>query len=292
MKILITGGAGFIGSFLTNELSKDHEVIIFDNASEKKLKTLPPNAKFIYGDLRENIFFQNIPKVDVVYHLAAQTSVTFSLTNLNEDAEINILGTVNLVNWCMKNDIKKIIFISSASVYGNPKYLPIDEEHPTNPISPYGISKLTSEKYVSLIPNHIILRLSNVYGGIGNQDAVISNFVKRIKNKSPLEVFGDGTYTRDFIHVKDVVSACLLALRYDGNEKIFNVGSGKESSINEVAEIFKTLSPEINLTYNSPRIGDIKRSYFDISKITSEMKFTTTIDLRSGIESLLSQEDN
>ena len=290
MKILITGGAGFIGSYLSRELSRKHEVIVFDNLFTGKKENLTEEIEFIKGDLRKICDLAKIPEVDVVFHLASQTSTSLSIKSPKLDAEINILGTINLLNWCNEYGIKKIIYTSSAAVYGEPQYLPIDEEHPTNPISPYGISKLSAEKYVLLYRNSIVLRFANVYGKGGAKEGeagVIQIFAEKAKNREQLEIFGDGTQTRDFINVKDAANACMLALNYNGKERIFNIGSGRETSINELVELFKKYEPNLKVRYLRRRNGDISRSYFDISRARKELNFIPRVKLEDGIKELL-----
>jgi UDP-glucose 4-epimerase len=290
MRILVTGGAGFIGSYLAKELLRDHKVIVFDNLFTGSEANIPKGARFIKGDLRNLEDIEKIPKVEVVFHLAAQVSVSYSIPNPKEDEEINVRGTINLLEWCKRNDVQKVVYISSAAVYGEPKYLPINEEHPTEPISPYGISKLAAEKYTLLYKNSIILRLANVYGkgGVKEGEAgVIHIFAENLKNNKPLEIFGDGTQTRDFINIRDAVKACVLALSYNGKEKVFNIGSGKETAISELVELFKRFRPNLEVIYKEKREGDIYRSYFDISKAEKELKFKPEVELQDGIKDLL-----
>lgn len=290
MRVLVTGGAGFIGSYLSKTLAEKNEVFIFDNLSTGTIENLSNNITFIKGDLRNLKDLEKIPNVDIVFHLAAQVSVPYSISNPKEDAEINIIGTINLLEWCKKEKVKKVIYISSAAVYGEPIYLPIDEKHPTNPISPYGISKLAAEKYVLLYQTSIVLRLANVYGkgGVKEGEAgVIHIFADNLKENKSLKIFGDGTQGRDFIHIKDVVNACLLTLNYNGRKRIFNIGSGKETIINQLVELFRKYKPDLEVNYLEKRKGDIYKSYFDISRAKNELKFRPKIELEDGIKELL-----
>ena len=273
MDILITGGSGLIGSYLVKELLKDHNVTIFDKNSPKDIK----KVNFIKGDLRKENDFKKIPKVDVVFHLAAQISVPFSILNPKIDAEINIFGTINLLNWCRKNEIEKIIYSSSAAIYGEPKYLPIDENHPTEPISPYGISKLSAEKYIGLFKGSVILRYSNL----------IPMFISQIKKEGILNIFGNGNQTRDFVSINDIIKANLLALKYN-KKGVFNVGSGKETTINELSCIIKKFKKNLKIINLPEREGEIYRSYYDISKIKKELNFSPNMDLEKEIKSTLS----
>ena len=292
-KILVTGGAGFIGSHLVKKLLKNYEVIAFDNLSTGKISNIPREVNFIRGDIRNKKDLEKIEKTNYVFHLAAQVSVPFSVSNPNIDAEINILGTINLLDWCKKNKVEKIIYLSSAAVYGEPRYLPINEKHKTEPISPYGISKLAAEKYLSLLENSIILRIANVYGlnCEKGEPGVIPIFISQIKENKPLTIFGDGTQTRDFVNVKDVVRVCISALKYDGKERVFNIGSGKETTINQIVEIFKKFRKNLKVSYLPKREGEIYRSFFDISKPKKELKFKPFVDLEKGIKELLTKEN-
>ncbi|HIE41275.1 MAG TPA: NAD-dependent epimerase/dehydratase family protein [Candidatus Aenigmarchaeota archaeon] len=290
MRVLVTGGAGFIGSYLSKTLAEKNEVFIFDNLSTGTIENLSNNIAFIKGDLRNLKDLEKIPNVDIVFHLAAQVSVPYSISNPKEDAEINIIGTINLLEWCKKEKVKKVIYISSAAVYGEPIYLPIDEKHPTNPISPYGISKLAAEKYVLLCQTSIVLRLANVYGkgGVKEGEAgVIHIFADNLKENKSLKIFGDGTQGRDFIHIKDVINACLLTLNYNGRKRIFNIGSGKETIINQLVELFRKYKPDLEVDYLEKRKGDTYKSYFDISRAKNELKFRPKIELEDGIKELL-----
>ncbi|OYT43568.1 MAG: UDP-glucose 4-epimerase [Candidatus Aenigmarchaeota archaeon ex4484_56] len=285
MKILITGGLGYIGSHLAKTLrEKNYEVVIFDNFYSNKVDKLE-DIVTIKGDIRTSGDLEKIPSVDVVIHLAAQTSVQNSILDPKTDNEINVLGTVNLIDWCRKKNVKKIIYASSAAVYGNPAYLPIDENHPTNPVSPYGVSKLSAEKYIQL-ENFVILRLANVYGGMKDNSGVISTFIKNLKREEALCLYGDGNQTRDFVNIEDVISAFISAIKYQ-KRGIFNIGSNKETSLNELVNILREFKPNLKVNYLPKREGDIYRCFFDISKAKKELGYNPKIDLKEGMKKLL-----
>ncbi|AEF97183.1 SDR family oxidoreductase [Methanotorris igneus] len=294
MKILVTGGAGFIGSHIVDELIKNgHEVVILDNLVTGNKNNINPKAEFVEGDitnknLDEKIDFQDI---DVVIHQAAQINVRKSVEDPIYDGDVNVLGTLNILENMRRYDVKKIIYASSGgAVYGEPEYLPVDENHPIAPLSPYGLSKYCGEEYIKLYNRlygieYCILRYSNVYGE--RQDprgeaGVISIFIDRIlNNKNPI-IFGDGNQTRDFVYVKDVARANLMAL--DWKNEIVNIGTGKETSVNE---LFKIIADELNYEdkpiYDKPREGEVRRIYLDIKK-AEMLGWKPEVDLKEGIK--------
>lgn len=281
--VLITGGAGFIGSNIAKYFinRNDYNIIVVDNLSTGSLDNiLNLNLKFIECDILNQIKLEEIfslNNIRYVIHQAAQSSVDKSLKNPAFNGEENIIGTINLLELSVKYKIKKFIFASSASVYGIPQYLPIDEEHPLNPISFYGISKQSAENYIKLFNklynlNFIILRYSNVYGNkdfLGeNETNVISIFYKNILNNNEVIIYGNGLQTRDFVFVKDIAIANYLSLKSNINNEIFNVGSGEKTSVIEIYNILSNLlNKNINIIYKNNKIGDINHSYFNINKI-------------------------
>ena len=294
MKILVTGGAGFIGSHVVDKLvEQGHDVIVIDNFSTGKRVNLQNNVKLIDLNLSSfelsNVFEEYQP--EVVIHLAAQVNVNKSIRDPKLDAEINILGTINLLENCRKYKIKKIIYAASAAQFGNPQCLPIDEKHPFQPLSPYGLSKSVVESYLKLYSHlfdldYTILRYANVYGPRQNSDAeggVIAIFSQQLVNNEPLTIFGDGEQTRDFIYVEDVAAATILMLNI-GNNQIYNLGSGKEISLNNLMGLFKDISQkEISLNYVEARKGDIENTYYSIEKIKNECDFSPKINLKEGL---------
>ncbi|MBT6774425.1 NAD-dependent epimerase/dehydratase family protein [Candidatus Woesearchaeota archaeon] len=294
MKVLVTGGAGFIGSHVVDKLiEQEHQVIVVDNLSTGKEINLQNNIKLINIDVSSselsNVFEEHQP--EIVIHLAAQINVNKSIQNPKLDAETNILGTINILEHCRKHKIKKIIYAASAAQFGNPQYLPIDENHPFQPLSPYGLSKSVVESYLKLYSrlynlNHTILRYANVYGPRQNSDAeggVIAIFSQQSLNNQQLSIFGDGKQTRDFIYVEDVAEATVLMLN-KGNNQIYNLGSGKEISLNNLINLFKDiLQKDISLNYVEARKGDIKKNYYSIEKIKNECSFLPKINLKEGL---------
>lgn len=293
MNILITGGLGKIGSYLSRILSEKYNVTILDNFSNNVVDKIP-NTNVIKGDIRDNIDFD----VDIIIHTAAQTSINKSINDPLHDADNNIRGTLNILEFARKSDIKKFIYISSAAVYGIPIYLPIDEKHPVDPISPYGLSKLTGERYSMLYYNLynipvVHIRLFNVFGFLSDDSysGVISKFIDRIgKNQCPI-IYGDGNQTRDFIYIDDIVGIIVKLLDNDKNTigEIFNVGTGKPAKILDLSNMItmlyrKSLLPEF-LPYQK---GDIRESYANITKMRKiyEPKYSLEKGLKIMIDTL------
>ena len=248
---MVTGGAGFIGKNLVAKLLRDqHEITIFDNfslSSKNNITHLLENGvSLVTGDILDyDLLLKSMSNHDFVIHLAAQTSVSQSIVDPKTTADIIVDGTVNVLKSCVKTNIKDIIFSSSAAVYGNSPDTPISEISQTNPISPYGASKLVAEHNLQTFSklfglNSISLRLFNVYGnGQTSEAGVIRKFFKNISKDIPLEIFGDGTQTRDFVHISDVIQAFSCAIKNIEAKcgEIYNIGGGKPTSINELASL-------------------------------------------------------
>lgn len=301
MKILITGGLGRIGSRLCDSLSQLHDIIILDNFSNTS--NIVDCADIIKGDIRDHKIVDNtIKKVDVIIHMAAQVSVDKSIDNPIYDADNNINGTLNLLEAARKSDIKKFVYISSAAVYGKPIYLPVDEKHPTNPMSPYGLSKLTGERY-SMMYHDLYnlpvtsLRFFNVFGLTNSTDdsysGVIKKFIDRVKNgKNPI-IYGDGNQTRDFIYIDDIVNVISRAIENkDSIGQVFNIGTGQPTKISNLAEtIIKIFDKGLESEFLPPKIGDIRESYANITKMKSILGYETKYSLEQGLERLISRND-
>ena len=306
--ILLTGGAGFIGSHLADELaSRNYRVRVLDNLSSGLLANIEQliennRIDFVKGDIRDTKIVKDCMKdVDAVLHLAAQISVTQSIRDPEFNNQVNIIGTQNLLDESLRANVAKFVFISSCAVYGDPKYLPIDESHPTNPISPYAQSKLTAEQSIlqHTIGNQlssVILRFFNVYGprqALNDYSGVMTKFIERIKQKQPPTIYGDGSQTRDFIYVKDIVTAIILALENRTiNEEIFNIGTGQPTTINELANTMLSLtSGDSKINYAQKREGDIKHSYANINKAKILLNYKPKYTLKEGL-TLLLEENN
>ncbi|PTM56716.1 SDR family oxidoreductase [Desmospora activa] len=294
MKVLVTGGAGFIGSHIVDQLLETgHESIVVDNLATGDERFLPKEVPFYRVDIRDEQLFDIVrtERPDAVIHQAAQSSVPFSVDQPLGDADINIHGTIRLLEAARQCGVSKFIYASSAAVYGNPQYLPIDENHPVNPLSPYGISKFTPEYYLRAYQDlygipFTILRYANVYGQrqiSKGEGAVIAIFLERILKGEPLRIDGDGEQTRDYIHVSDIAAANIAALSRAENQ-VLNIGTGISTSINELVQLLKKVSNKpISVSYGPDREGDIKHSYFDIDGARRHLMFKPKVSLEEGL---------
>lgn len=295
MRILIIGGAGFIGSHLVNLLynNNEHDIVVLDNLSSGSRGNIPASLKFYEMDIREtnleNIFAEN--NFDVVVNLAAQTMVPYSLEHPDEDADINILGLINVLNCCRKHSVQRVIFSSSAAVYGNNSKVPLKEEEPSMPMSFYGITKMTAEHYLRVYNelygiDAIVLRFANVYGerqGNGGEGGVISIFAKLIAEGLPVSLFGNGEQTRDFVYAGDVAEAINAALCVKGYHTL-NVSNTIEVSINELIHNFAQVAQkEIIVDYQEARPGDIFRSCLDNSNLKQKLGILPRTTLQEGL---------
>ncbi|MDC3414532.1 NAD-dependent epimerase/dehydratase family protein [Aquibacillus sp. 3ASR75-11] len=294
MKVLVTGGAGFIGKHVVTELlNKDYAVSIIDKRYSSCFKN-QPSLSFYQEDVTTSVdwIFEK-EKPDYVFHLAAQVDVHQSAVDPNLDANTNILGTINLLESCRKHQVKKFIFSSSAAVYGEPSYLGIDENHPTNPISFYGISKLTAESYIRAFAsmyelNYSILRYSNVYGHrLEKQEGetnVVSIFLQRMMKNTPPIFYGDGNQTRDFIHVKDVAAANLATIK-KGDNQTFNISTNTQTSLHQLVWVLNDfLGKQLQPIYYPRRMGDIQQSYMDNTKALTELNWNVNFPFEKGIQ--------
>lgn len=300
-KVLITGGTGFIGSHIVEKLlENNYNIIIIDNLSSGSIENIPNSdtLKFyqlnIEKDDLELVFQKEAP--DYVIHLAAQTSVNFSISHPYYDANMNVMASIKLLELCKKYNIRKFITASSAAIYGNPKYLPIDENHPTEPMSQYGLSKLTMEKYIKLsgIP-YIIFRFSNAYGPrqkSSKESGVVAIFNNAMKNNEPINIYGDGEQIRDFIYVEDIANICIKAINSNVENEIINFSTNKGVSLNQLFKVMKSLyNYTLNANYLPERIGDIKNSILSNDKAYNLLQFTNYTKLEKGLEILANYID-
>lgn len=290
--IVVTGGAGFIGSHIAEELSKDNDVIVIDNLYAGKIENIPPNVKFIQADIRDyKSITELISQADYVFHEAALVSVVESVERPLLTEEINVLGTLNILK-ALSDGQGKLIFASSAAVYGDNQNLPLKESEKPKPLSPYGITKVSAEYYCKVfyelygVPT-VSLRYFNVFGerqGYNQYAGVISIFINRALKGEPLIIYGDGRQTRDFIYVKDVVKANILAAESSrANGKVFNVARGERTTIVELAlKIIDATNSPSSIIFDKPRPGDIKHSQADISEI-KKLGFKLEYSLEEGL---------
>jgi UDP-glucose 4-epimerase len=292
MRVLITGSSGLIGGCVFEKLRGRYEVFGLD------LKPSPYTT--IVGDIRDYSLVEKVvSNVDIVVHCAAQTSVARSVEDPLFDAENNIIGTLNLLEVARKSErLKRFVYVSSAAVYGFPEYVPIDENHPCRPVSPYGVSKLTGELYsrvfheLYMVPT-VCIRPFNVYGRgqdpNSSYSGVISKFLERISKGLPLVIYGDGEQTRDFIHVSDVADMIVMAVECEeAVGEAFNCGTGREVSINELAKMMLSISGnDLEVEHSDGRPGDVRRSCADIRKAEKVLGFRPKISLEEGLKELL-----
>ncbi|MBP2030121.1 UDP-glucose 4-epimerase [Methanohalophilus levihalophilus] len=295
--ILITGGLGQVGSYLTDYFEKENNVTVLDNGSFPCRETVPEGVELVWGDINDKIVSKLISNTDIIIHTAAQVSVPNSMKEPAFDATNNILGTLNLLEASRRAKIKRFIYFSSAAVYGNPVELPIGETHPQNPESPYGVSKLAGEKYAMMYHRSyglpvVSIRPFNIYSP--RQDpsnpysGVISKFMDCAREEKAPLIFGTGEQTRDFISVHDIVRIVDLAIQKDeAVGKVLNAGSGSSTTVNELASIIRELfKSDIQPQYEEERTGDILHSVANITE-ASRLGFEPKMSLKEGLAEFL-----
>ncbi len=296
MKILVTGGAGFIGSSLVDRLIlENHQVVIIDDLSSGKEDYLNPQAKFYQLDIASPEIFQVFAteKFDLVYHLAAQIDVRRSVSDPIFDNQVNVLGGLNILQACHQHQVKKIIFSSTGgAIYGEAEEIPTTEYAPTYPVSPYGIHKLTFEKYLAYYYqehglNYAILRFANVYGPRqfkGGEAGVIAIFTDQAVADKECTIFGDGEQTRDFVYVDDVVAALVKPLSIDCRGEI-NVGTGQESTLWQVvAALEAALGRKVSTQLAPAKPGEQRRSVLSIKRANEVFNWQPQVDLMTGVK--------
>jgi UDP-glucose 4-epimerase len=299
LKILITGGAGFIGSHIADAyIAAGHSVVILDNLSSGKIANLNPQAHFVEGDIRDKNLVNSLFKeqqFDVVNHHAAQMDVRKSVEDPLFDAEVNVLGSLNLLEATRVHSVKRFIFASTGgAIYGEQQYYPADEQHPTQPESPYGVAKRSVELYLGYYQKvhglqTTIFRYANVYGP--RQDphgeaGVVSIFSNALMKNGPCVIFGDGEQTRDYVYVGDLVRAHILALKKNVGSETFNISTGIETSVNS---LFQKLSKivtngKVIPSYSEARKGELLRSSCSYKKVENILGWKPEITLEEGLE--------
>ena len=297
-RVLVTGGAGFIGSNIAATLVEENDVRVLDDLSGGSRSNVPDGATLIEGDIRDDEALERATEdVDLIFHQAALISVVESVREPELTHDLNVTATVKLLERA-RAESARFVFASSAAVYGHPEAVPIAEDAPTEPTSPYGLSKLAAERYVQLYAElydlpMVALRYFNVYGSGpvgGDYSAVIGVFAEQATNGEPITVEGDGSQTRDFVHVRDIVQANLLAGGSDVTG-VFNVGTGESVSILELAETVRAVSgTDSEIVHVEGRPGDIDRSRADVSRLES-LGYDPTVALESGLEHLLEPQN-
>ncbi len=306
MRILVTGGAGFIGGHLAEQFVREgHDVVVLDTLEpfydvgikEQNIEIAREAAvngdgayEFVEGSITDpQLVGKVIDDVDYIYHQAAQAGVRASVDNPEKTTRINIEGTFTLLEAARANDVKRFVNASSSSVYGKPAYLPYDEEHPTNPVSPYGASKLSAEHYVRVynevydLPT-VSLRYFTVYGPRMRPNMAFTNFVSRcLHGESPV-IFGDGTQTRDFTYVDDIIEANRRLLETDcADGEVLNIGSTGRITITDLAQVIRDeIDPSLELVYDNPREGDAEHTHADVSKASDLLGYEPGVSIQDG----------
>ncbi len=303
--ILITGAAGFIGSHLTEELLREGNfLVLIDNFNDyylgkrEQLKDILNNFQskknyiLIEGNLVDLEIFKCITEeIDVIFHLAAQAGVRYSIDNAAEVTNNNILSSVNLFEYAVQKKIEKVVFASSSSVYGNPLYTPIDENHPKNPISPYAVSKLCGEYYADYYYREYklpitSLRFYTVYGPRGRPDMAIRKFFHKILKNEEIIIYGDGNQLRDFTFVSDIVNGLVLSAESDkASGEIFNLGCSNPINVNDLVEkMYNITKKSKKLRYIEKQKGDVDITYSNISKASKILGFTPKVKIDEGLQ--------
>jgi UDP-glucose 4-epimerase len=294
MKVLVTGGAGFIGSHIVDALlGEGNEVVVVDNLATGLRQNVNPGASFYRSSILDrklkHIF--RVERPDAVFHEAAQTIVSNSVRDPLFDARVNILGSINILDNCVNFGVGRIVYASSCAIYGSPENLPLKEDHALNPISPYGVSKQTVEKYLYTYHSvygleYSALRYSNVFGprqNPGGEAGVVAIFTRQMLSGQQPRIYGDGNKTRSYIYVGDVVRANLLALR-SGRSGIFNIGTTEETSDQRIFDLVsRCCSYSGSPRYVDERPGEIRRMCLDCSKALNELGWFPETRLAEGI---------
>ncbi|MGN6602364.1 MAG: NAD-dependent epimerase/dehydratase family protein [Ginsengibacter sp.] len=294
MNILVLGGNGFIGSHLVDKLLfEGHDVRVFDKSEEHFRKALP-NVDYHLGEFgNRGLLSEALKDIDVVVHLISTTLPKTSNDDPVFDIQSNVIESLFLFEQCVANKIKKIIFVSSGgTVYGIPQSLPVLEENQTNPICSYGISKLAIEKYLILFKqlynlDFVIIRPSNPFGSRQNPfgiQGVIPVFLGKILRGDPIQIWGNGSIVRDFIYIEDLVDALFRAINCNTTSQVFNIGSGRGTSLNELLSIMRNVTKKNpSVLYSHSRTYDVPAIFLDISKAGEGLKWKPRISLEEGI---------
>jgi UDP-glucose 4-epimerase len=297
MKYIVTGGAGFIGSYIVEAMAGSHEVVVIDNFSSGKLENMsrfPDNVQLIQGSITNlSLLKDAFNGADGVFHLAAIASVARSVDDPRATHETNLTGTLNVLLAARDCGMRKVVFSSSSAVYGDEKTLPKREDMPPVPLSPYAVSKLAGEYYCTVFSElfgvkTVSLRYFNVFGP--RQDphseyaAVIPKFITRLIDNQPPLIFGDGMQTRDFVYIKDVVQANILAMQSSATGT-FNIGSGEKINLNTLATtLAKIMKSNLQPVYEKPRAGDIRDSVSAVTAAKNAFGFQTHYSLDEGLK--------
>ena len=295
--VLVTGGAGFVGSHIVDRLSPENKVTVLDNLFTGSLSNLEGSKDritFVKGDILDEALVKDlVSEADYIFHLAANVGNIKSLKDPHFDMNVNIKGMLNLLEACRNSNVKRLVYSSSGAIFGEAKYLPIDEDHPLNPESPYAVSKLAAEKYafafykVYGIPTTSV-RYFNIYGP--RQDTseyanAVSIFLRKTSKGESLTIYGDGEQTRDLVFIGDVVAANLLAAIHPAAAgEIFNIATGLATTINQITEIIKEVSGrESQINFAPSRAGEVRHSRATIEKASKLLGYAPKTELKEGL---------
>ena len=297
--LLVTGGAGFIGSHIVDAVVDRNDVRVLDSLSTGSRDRLPDGVRLIEGDIRDQETVEAAMEgVDVVFHEAAMVSVPESVDRPRACHDVNGTATVTLLEAARAND-SRVVFASSAAIYGHPDGVPIAEDAPKRPASPYGLEKLTGDYYTRIYADRygldtVSLRYFNAYGPRqtgGQYSGVISTFLDQARLGEPITVEGDGEQTRDFVHVDDIVQANLRAATTDSTGTSYNIGTGSNITIRELAEtVQRVTDTDSEIVHVDPRPGDIEQSEADITKASERLGYTPTVTLEDGLSQLAASQ--
>ncbi|WP_273277822.1 SDR family oxidoreductase [Methanothrix soehngenii] len=302
-KIVITGGAGFIGSHIAEALVEDHEVVIVDNLDDYYSPTLKQrnldcimekgDLDFVQGDITDLDLLRNVidDTVDYVFHEAAQAGVRISVEDPFKPNNVNVLGTLNVLKASLDAGVRRVINASSSSVYGKVQYLPFDEAHPTMPVSPYGVSKLAAEHYCRVfyevygLPT-VSLRYFTVYGPRMRPDLAISIFTRKMHASEPITVFGDGEQTRDFTYIDDIVRANLKLLGTDAADGYaMNIGGGQKITVNDlIAHLRKITGSTSEVMHSNKQKGDAEHTLADVGRAKELVEYSSEVSIGEGLD--------
>jgi UDP-glucose 4-epimerase len=297
---VVFGGSGFLGQRLCKELvAAGFNVRSVSRTGGPRGEAMPwwSKVEWISADLGTETSSPALAGAELVFHLASSTYPSTSNSDAVFDLESNLVGSVRMLKTAVEYQVRRVIFISSGgTVYGIPQQNPIPETHPTNPICSYGIHKLAIEKYLYLFRalkhlDSVVLRVSNIYGEFQSLDrplGAVSHFTHRAVEGKPVEIWGNGTTSRDYVHVDDVVQALLRSISYQGAEYLFNIGSGRSVSLNELVDLIRNrIEEEIVVNYKPARSFDVQENVLDITRAVKELGWKPTITLEAGLDRLI-----
>lgn len=297
-KIFVTGGTGFMGSHIVELLLQEgHQITVLTSSSSvhPNIQHLQSNIKIVRGNFGNyKLVLEHLHETDVIIHIAWTTVPKTASENPIYDAQTNVIGSIHLLEAAVKAKVKKVIFVSTGgALYGIPQYTPIDEQHPIQPISAYGISKMAFERYLHFFYqnkglDYTIFRIANAYGtrqNLTKNQGVVGIWLQKIKENQAIEIWGDGSVVRDYVYVTDVAQIITQSISYQGTQKVFNVGSGQGYSLNEILAVCKKVSQkDPNVTYLDGRSFDVPINILSIKKAQEELHWQPSTSIEEGIQ--------